>query len=122
MEIIESSFTCNKVYKGDLFLFHSCLKELLDTENDTSSSGKHWVKNKNSLFFPDVLRQFVIDKDRMLVFAIFISLNEHLSNGDAREKVRDLLNHRVSRSNNGNCTVVLFIILQLVMIVMLSSG
>ena len=121
MKILKSCFTCNKVYKGDFFLLNTSLNQFLDTEINTSTGSKHRVKNKNSLLFTDILRQFVIEKDRMLILAVFFSLYQHFTDGDALEKIHDLLDHGVSRSNNGNRTIVLLLILQLVMIVMLSS-
>ena len=121
MKILKSCFTCNKVYKGDFFFFNTSLNQFLDTEINTSAGGKHRVKNKNSLLITDILWKFVIEKDRMLILAVFFSLYQHFTDGDAREKIHDLLDHGVSRSNNGNCAIVLLLILQLVMIIMFSS-
>jgi len=121
VKILKSCFTCNKVYKGDFFFLNSSLNQFLDTEINTSTGSKHRVKNKDSLLFTDILRKFVIEKDRVLILAVFFSLYQHFTYGDAREKIHDLLDHGVSRSNNGNRAIVLLFILQLVMIVMLSS-
>ena len=111
MEIRKAFFTGNKVDKGYLFLFNSCRYKLLNAEINAASCCEHGIKYKHALLRADILWQLIIDEYRMLIFALLISLNQHLAYGDPWEEIRDLLNHRISRTNDSNCAIVLLFVL-----------